>query len=216
MRRVVALLALCACAAPHPGGGSPVDSAPPAPGDTSDTLLVEDTAPPPTGCYDVPVQVTGGFAHYNDPFVASPPTGGEVAMVHGVQGAFWHLDTAIRVEAIHSTVAARPTVLQLSTGQLISGVLGGTTTNLVNLALTMEGECVGTTAALRAYLDDVDPDPGVQETLAEHICALEGEEVEVAWEVADLVDGRIGTASVQVTLALDPADVPLCAEAQAR
>jgi len=204
MRAVAAVLGLIACGGPPKGADHVGNSDSAAPVDT-------DTGPPPTGCYDVPVGLSGGFAHYGEVFVPADPEGSVAPIIHGVQGPFWHIDTAIRVTSVHTSVSARPWVTLVSTGQIVSGMLGGTTTNEANLQLALEGECSGSAVALRAFLDDIDPDPNVSENLETHICPLAGEEVEVSWEVRDLVDGRIATAHVRATLALDPADESACA-----
>jgi hypothetical protein len=69
---------------------------------------------------------------------------------------------------------------------------------------------------VRAYLDDIDPDPVVFETLADHVCALSDAEVEIRWDVVDVTDFRTGTASIRAAIALDPADVDDCAAYAAR
>jgi hypothetical protein len=193
-----ALVAACA-ADPAPGGDS---AGPPL-----------DTGPFPTGCYDVPIELVGGFVHYGDPFVAAPASGGTVPIVHGVQGSFWHIDTGLSVGSVHGSVRARPVVTLLRTGRIISGDPASTTDNTAHLVLEPTGECSGTTSALRAWLDDVDEDPSVREGLITHICPLAGEEVEVRWEVTDLEDQRTATTSVTATLVLDPVDVEACAGA---
>ncbi|MBA2320870.1 MAG: hypothetical protein H0V89_06930 [Deltaproteobacteria bacterium] len=203
MRAVAWTILLCAC------GGPPKGS--PDGGDAFDSGAPPDTGPEPTGCYDVPIELTGGFGHYGEPFEPAPPVGAVATMVHGIQGPFWHIDTGIRLTSVHTSVSARPTVTLVSSGALISGRLGGTTTNESFLQLAPEGECAGSSVALRAFLDDVDPDEAVVEELVPHICPLDGEEVDITWEVRDLVDQRTATATVRATLALDPVDVPTCA-----
>jgi hypothetical protein len=190
------------------GGGADADTDTDADTDAdTDTDTDTDTEPPVTGCYDVPMVVTGGFGEAGDPFVAAPAAGSIAQMVHGPQGG-WHVDTAIRVESTHEIVAATPTITLVATGETISGLQGDLDFNHTTVFLVLDGECSGTLTGLRAFIDDVDPYS--DEDLAEHICDLQGAEVDVGWDITDVTDGREGTATVRATLALDPMDVAPC------
>jgi hypothetical protein len=170
-----------------------------------------DTEPAITGCYDVPLTVTGGLNPANEAFTPAPPTGAIAQLVHGPQEG-WHFDTSFRVEATHDVVTATPLVTLVSSGALISGrtdvdELGPRNDNVANVVLVLDGECSGTYTGARALVNDVDPDPDTSETLGEHICALDGAEVEITLEIVDLIDGRSGSATFRANLALDPMDV---------
>ncbi|MBA2320871.1 MAG: hypothetical protein H0V89_06935 [Deltaproteobacteria bacterium] len=170
----------------------------------------DDTDLPVTGCYDVPLVVEGGFGIAGDPFVAAPDTGSIAQLVHGPQGG-WHIETAFRAESTHSAVRVTPSVTLVDSGQVISGLTGDADVNHATLLLLLDGECSGLNTGLRAFIDDVDPDPAVAESLDGHICALDGREVDVSWLVVDVTDLREGTDTVRATLALDPIDVSDCA-----
>jgi len=210
MRGWAGLVLLAACGTKADvGGADEADTDVTGDADT-DADTDTDTESPATGCYDVPMGITGGFAEAGQPFVAAPDSGSVAQMVHGPQGG-WHVDTAIRVESTHDIVSATPSITVVSTGEVISGLTGAADFNHVPQEyLVLDGACSGTITGLRAFIDDVDPDPAVLETLSAHICALDGAEVEFAWTVGDVVDGREGTDTARATFALDPIDVAEC------
>jgi len=174
--------------------------------DTDPTTTTTTTTTPPTGCYDVPLVVSGGYAPPNTPFAALAD-GDPIPMTHGPQGG-WHIETAVSVDATHDTVKVLPTITVVATGQVISGAGGESDANRALVVLTMDpsGDCSGEAVGLRAYLDDVIP-----ETESEvDICPLSGAEVTVSWEVTDLSDLRVGQTSVTGFLQLDPMDIAPC------
>lgn len=211
----VVWLGLTACSAAAPddksGGtdnlGGDADTDTDTDSDTdADSDADTDPTTPPTGCYDVPLTVSGGYAPPNTPF-APLADGDPIPMTHGPQGG-WHIETAVSVDATHDTVKVLPTVTVVATGQVISGAGGESDANRALVVLTMDpsGDCAGEAVGLRAYLDDVIP-----ETESEvDICPLSGAEVLLSWEVTDLSDLRVGQASVTGFLQLDPMDIAPC------
>lgn len=220
MRVALIALALAGCGSDGKAGGtadsgvtgSDTDS-PPTGSDTTDTDPTDsvptdtdtETTPVATGCYDVPLEVTGGFGA--DAF--TPLADGDtVTMTHGVQstGAF-HLETPALIASTHETVSVLTTVTLTATGQVISGLQGAQDNNTVYLALVLSGECAGTAVGVRSFLNDVvpvEPDAGVLDSAQS--CALDGQEATITWSVTDLTDGRTGEDSVTVVLARDPFD----------
>lgn len=201
-RLPLVLVAWAACVPRDKAG----DGAPPV--DTSARPPDTDATPAVTGCYDVPMALTGG--HPGDGF--RPIADGDVLpLTHGEQGgASWHLSAGLRVEHTHENVSVFTTVTLVSTGEMISGVQGLYDPNVAYVKLVPAGECAGDLWDARALLDDLDPGPTGGVDLSD-ICALEGEEARIDWSVADLSDGRTATATATVVLTMDDDDVAACA-----
>jgi hypothetical protein len=204
LHRVAGLLvglSVVGCAAEH--------AAPPPPEPPAET---HDTGSAPDPCADGQIEVTGGFARFGEPFIAASATGNAIVMTYAPEVG-WLLETAIRVTHVHAAVGILPIVQVVADGRIISGApdtdtYGNTwNVNQQNLALLEDGACSGYTTGIDAYLI---PEPG-SPTTPEMICPLAGSEVEVRWEVEDLLDGRTGSTSVRGILELDPYDVPRCA-----
>ncbi|MBA2319914.1 MAG: hypothetical protein H0V89_02055 [Deltaproteobacteria bacterium] len=209
MRTFLVLLLVAGCASPPETGDS----------DGSDTDGPVDTdveGPAATGCYDVPIRLSGGLGA--DAFTAAAD-GAIAEIVHGEQPsgpAAWHVDTALSIEAIHPQFEALVTLTDVATGEMISGLGGVSDLNHGFFTLVATGECSGTYVGYRALLDDVVPET---EDLATDICPLEGREVDVTWTVTDLVDDRAAETTLRVVLALDEtpgedalaSDAALCA-----
>jgi hypothetical protein len=193
----VIALVLAGCA-PAPGADPPATEPP----------ETHDTGPAPDLCAEAQPEVTGGFGSLGDPFVAAQ-AGTAVVMIHPPD-AYHHLDTAVRVVGIHPLLAITPSVAVVADGRIISGLTypdDDWNQNTVYTQLLEDGPCSGTSTGVRAFLHPV---PG-EWTWLENICPLAGTEVEVRWDVEDLLDGRTSFSSVRAILALDPVDIAPCA-----
>jgi hypothetical protein len=187
------------------GGNVTTDTVTYADADTdTDSDADTDTEPAVTGCFDVPISVVGGYGASGATFRALHD-GDAVQFTHGPQGG-WHIEGAVQVDHTDQAMALFSSITVVSTGVQISGVQGVDDANSANVLLSMSGECAGSFLGLRAYLDDVDPDPDALETL-DQICALDGQELDITWTATDLVDQRSGTASVRVIAQMDPTDL---------
>jgi hypothetical protein len=164
------------------------------------------------GCFDDPMTVTPGTGDVAYiPLAANDP----VVIHHGPQGG-WHIETAGFVEHAAQALSIQPKVTIVSQGLGIAGTElpvppdeSGDLPEFKALANYSDQECLGEFWGVRAFIDDVVTPPGGM-SYQEFICTLEGEQLELEINIADLANDRTAVASVVVTGQLDPADVPLC------
>jgi len=157
----------------------------------------------PSGpCDEGPATVDPGVGE----FTLEVLNGGEsVNMVHGPQGG-WHVDTAALIGNTGDVVQIVPSLLLTESGESIAGV--GQVAETIALAAYDDEICEGNIVAIRAYVDDVQhPAP-----YSDHICSLEGKEVELTLTVTDVVTGDSGSGSVEFILHIDPNDADLCSQ----
>lgn len=212
MRGAWLLLAASGCALLpaelRPGSPDEPAGKPAAPDEPTVTPPAPDV---PTQCEGGPLLVTGGAGR--DAF-APLADGDVVTLVTGPRGGFW-IDTALRVQRTTGQVLVFPTVTLVATGQVVSGIQGRYDTNNVYIPLVATGDCRGEAWGLRAYLNDFAPTEPPYDNgpvWMEEICALAGQTARIDWTVTDLVNERVGEASVEVVLESDPIDVERCAE----
>jgi hypothetical protein len=152
-----------------------------------------------TGCgaEDYFVEIGTGEFQYE-----SLADGDVVTMIHGPQGG-WHVWTSVVTHGSEPEVRIRPAIEAPDLGIRV------TDPDLESFVALVydDAACEGTHWGERAYLD-TDRDSGPKGL--EFVCSLDGQNLELTVEVADLVSGRSASGTVSVVAALDPVDVADC------
>lgn len=173
---------------------------------SADTVTDTDVPPDATGCYDVPLVLTPGFGVAGGPFTPAPTSGGVIQVIRGEQGIpSWHVETAIRVASVHPIIEHTITIVNVATGEVISGLTGAADLNHGFVTLVSEGTCEGSITGLRGFLDDIVEG---NEDFERDICSLDGQELEIRWDITDIEDGRTASVSLTGIATMDPTVLP--------
>jgi len=130
--------------------------------------------------------------------------GDDMVMVHGPQGG-WHIDVGGRVNHTEELVSIEATFTNLADGTLIAGDQVESRVALVNWD---DAGCSGDFYGQRIFVDDINSNVGQGD-----ICALDGAELEMTLTVTAIEADPPAVAEITLNVfaALDPADVPECA-----
>jgi len=154
-----------------------------------------------TGCLADGIAVDPGTG--SDSYVGIQD-GDDIVMVHGPQGG-WHIDVGGRVNHTEELVSIEATFTNLADGTLIAGDQVESRVALVNWDDT---GCSGDFYGQRIFVDDINSNVGQDD-----ICALDGAELEMTLTVTAIEADppAVAETTLKVFAALDPADVPECA-----
>jgi hypothetical protein len=134
----------------------------------------------------------------------SPLTLGDpLTMVHDLVNGTWYVEIAAIVGHSENKVTAVTSI-----GSTDLGVVGGLQTIDPPLDLEPGAEACG--GVFTNYQVPIDTDRATGPTGQDFVCSLAGAEVTLSMNVADLGSPKTAAAQIDVTLALDPADVPNC------
>ena len=126
--------------------------------------------------------------------------GGQVVLVHGIQGG-WHVNVSGLVVGIDDAQVQITGAVVLSDGRQLAGEQGAF---VVPLALTEDG-CGGTFVGARLFVDDLEL-PAEFDSYQAFICSLVGAGLTVWAEVRGIEDPTALSAEVSAVAANDPLD----------
>jgi hypothetical protein len=180
--------------------------------DSGDTDEPVDSDTTVDGCLADPMVVTPGTG---DLAYIPLSDGDPVTIWHGPQGG-WHIETAGYVQHAVQSLSLHPKVTAVGLGLGLAGTEPASTEDpgdvpeFKALAFYSDSTCDGEFWGVRAFVDDVITPPNGM-TYQEFICSLEGQELTLEIDVADLENGRSATTTVSVIAELDPiVDAPVC------
>ncbi len=142
----------------------------------------------------------GAFAY------APREDGDAVTLVHGPQGG-WHVELAGEVRGSRGAVRLVPSVVEATQQVSIAGE-GQEDEPPVQLSGWSASTCAGTFYGFRVFVDDVDPGGSYQR----FICTLRDNPLRITVTATDAQTGEQAVGEWNAVAALDPDDVPICAQ----